>query len=236
MTLVLKALNQPDIQGQRLWMTEVVGEYVVTTNEGGHGIAGSPNPDLANSAIVAIAIRNDSTGPQMLVPVTSAAKYNPGAGNADQTEFEFFYINDGWHSLYLMRLPVSSDGDTDLDGADVDEGDYYYHSVNLGVYQKVSGAPMLVVDYSVMIDVSNIIQTKCEDFFQSGLSGNRAEKAIALQGLRKTNCSEDPKFQELRGLTEDIISNDYTFRSGLTTEAQNQVEMNLDEFNVDPAN
>lgn len=236
MTLVLKPLNQPDIQGQRLWITDNTGVYAASTNEGGWGVALTPNPDQVNSALVAIARRNASTGIEELLPVSSAAKYNPTADNEDNMEFEFYYKNDGWHTIYLMRLPVSSDGDTDFDSADINEGDYYYHSVNLGVYQKVGGSPSVITDYTVMIDDANVVQTKCDDFFQSGLAGERAAKYQSMRATRKTNCAEDPKFQEQRGLTEDIISSEYIFRSGLTTDAQNNAERNLDEFNVDPAN
>lgn len=236
MTLVLKPLNQPDIQGERLWITDVTGEYVAVTNEGGWGIALTPNPDQVNSAIIAIARRNSSTGIEELVPVSSAAKYNPGASNDDNVEFEFFYKNDGWHTMYLMRLPVSADGEIDVDDIAINEGDFYYHSVNLDVYQKVGGVATLVPDYTVMIGDSNVVQTKCEDLFQSGLSKKRGVNYISMMDTRKTNCSEDNKFQALRGLTEDIISSDYIFRSGLTSDAQNNVEKNLDEFNVDPVN
>ncbi len=238
MTLVLKALNQPDIQGERLWITDVTSEYVVTTNDGGWGIDEVPNPNQSVSAIVAIARRNASAGIEELLPVGAAVFYNPSALNTDTHSFEFFYRNDGHHTMYLMRLPVSADGDISLDISPVaiNEGDYYYHTINLGVYQKVGGNPVLVTDYTIMIDNGDIIQTKCEDFFQSGLASNRAIRYLNYKATRKTNCAEDPKFQELRGQTEDIISNDYIFRSGLTVDAQNGVEENLDEFNVDAVN
>jgi len=237
MTLVLQALNQPDIQGERLWVSEVTSEYVVTTNEGGWGIAETPNPDKNVSCIVALARRNASAGIEELLPVGAQVYYNPSALNTDTVAFEFFYKNDGHHSIYLFRLPVSSDGDNSLDitPQSINEGDYYYHTVNTAVYQKVGGLPVAVTDLTDLI--GNVtIQTLCEDFFQSGFAIERATRYLDMKATRKTNCAEDPKFQDLRGLTEDLISNDYTFRSGLTVDAQNMMEENLDEFNVDAVN
>jgi hypothetical protein len=236
MTLVLKALVQPNTEGDRLFITDVTGAYAASTNEGGWGDAGVPNPDLVNSALVAIAIRKASEGDENLAPVATAARFNPLATNDDQTTFEFYYKNDGSHNAYLMRLPVSSDAIVDLDGNTLVDGDYFYNSVLLDVYKMVGATPTLLESLSEMIDNDTIVQTLCQDIFQPLQAKDRAARYLKMVATRKTNCSENPEFQDLRGHTEDLISNDYAFRSGLTIQAQDMVEQKLDELNIDNVN
>jgi hypothetical protein len=135
-----------------------------------------------------------------------------------------------------MRLPVSSDAIVDLDGNTLVDGDYFYNSVLLDVYKMVGATPTLLESLSEMIDNDTIVQTLCQDIFQPLQAKDRAARYLKMVATRKTNCSENPEFQDLRGHTEDLISNDYAFRSGLTIQAQDMVEQKLDELNIDNVN
>lgn len=239
MALQLKFKTQQDRGAERLWLTNLTGEYNATDNQGGFGIAGTPNPDLGQICLLAIIQRNASSGAQNLEAVGSATQYNPSAVNTDENVFEFVYINDGWHSMNLVVLPASSNQTTDQLGAEIQVGQYYYYTVDNTVYLKVSltnpeqDTPIEEEDYPEVLNQVDIITTRCEDVFLSKLSVQREDQYIDYRKTRKGVCTPDQQFNAMRELTEDLISIDYTFRSGLMVQSQDQTETILDEQNLD---
>lgn len=226
MALTLKFKTQIDSAADNLFITDKTGEYDAEDNTGGWG---SPNAELNQSAVLAQIIYKRSTGDVSLEPVGTQIRFNSGASNTDEYQFQFTYQNDGYHQQYLMRLPASNDGDFTLEGLGIVDGDYFYLVPQTDVYQKVAGVNVLVEDYTVLIGNENIIQTLCEDLWLGVLSVRRSELYLQYREDRSSGCDISSQFQELRALTEDLIGSDYTFRSGLQTQAQDQVETLLDE-------
>ena len=60
----------------------------------------------------------------------------------------------------------------------------------------------------------------------------REEQYIDYRKVRKGVCEPNSIFNEMREITEDVISSDLTFRSGLMVQAQDQAETLIDEKNL----
>lgn len=229
MSLTLKLLNQIGSGSENLFITDKTGEYDATDNTGGWGVS---NPELNESAILAQIVYKASGGDVSLEPVGSQLRFNSSANNADENQFQFTYFNDGYHIHYLMRLPVSNDGDFTLEGIGIVEGDYFYFVPQADVFRKIAGENVLVEDYKELIGASNVTQSNCEEFWLGRLSIERSNQYLQYREDRSSGCDISSQFQELRALTEDLIGSDYTFRSGLQVQAQDQVETLLDENNL----
>jgi len=235
MALVIKSENLSNRAADRLWITERSGLYDAIDNPGGWG---APNPDQDVSAFVAIAIRKASVADEMLLPVSSAAFFNPTAGNSDEHSTEFYYINDGVYDFYLIRLPVSNDGVTDLESNALGEGDYFYLTGSNDIYQRTGSQNVLVPDYRVLIDISqsNVIQNYCQNYYGGQQTIARQQKYREYKIARQGKMAEKPIFFDCYERTLEIISQEYSFRSGLLIDAQNQVETALDEYDIDNVN
>jgi hypothetical protein len=229
MALTLKLLTQIASDVKDLFITDKTGEYDASDNTGGWG---APNPELNQSALLAQVVYKASTGDVSLEAVGSPIRYNPAASNTDESQFQFTYVNDGYHIHYLMRLPASNDGSFTLEGFGINEGDYFYFIPQSDVYVKQSGENVLVTDYTVLIGDSNISQSLCEDLWLGELTVERSSLYLQYREDRNSGCDISSQFQELRALTEDLIGADYTFRSGLQIQAQDQVETLLSENNL----
>jgi len=241
MALVLTFKTEPNNSADRLWITDSTGEYEATNNPEGWGDPPpGANHDLNASALAVLILRKDSAGDQQLQPVSSDAIHNPGAANDDINVFEFYYVNDGTHYMYMWRLPVSADGVTDLEANAFVEGDYFYHSINQDVERVTATIPEVITDYTEMIDVATgntfLYQTLCQDTFSAASAVKRQQEYRSYKAARQGNCAEDPLFLQAMETTLDIIGSEYSFRSGLLVEAQRQVETLLDEKDIDNAN
>ncbi len=230
MPLVLKYKTQIDISAEFLWVTDKTGEYSSPDNEGGWG---NPNQELNQSALLTLINLKHSTGDIPLMPVGVQVKFSAASVNSQETMFQFNYESDGYHDMYLIRLPVSNDGLITLEGIGLSEGDYFYYTAQDDIYQIVNLFPVLVEDYNVILDdISNQINTRCQEIFLGLLSVQRSELYLKYREDRNEGCNVDNQFDTLRMLTEDLIGADYTFRSGLTTQAEDQTETLLDEYDV----
>lgn len=238
MALGLKVLLQLDISGGSIWITDKTGEYVVASNEGGWGVAGTPNPDLAQSALVWSVVRNDLAGKQKVQPVSFDTFHDNSALNIDETTVEFAYLNDGWYTMTMFRLPVSADGVNKLEGGTLVEGEYYLSTDtnNSGVKQIVSGSPEDVEDYEVMVDDITVVQIKCEEMFYSKLAIKSNDLYKEYRDIRdkKGGDYKDArnKLAEVTDIREDIRGADYAFRSGLTTEGQDIIETAITRYDI----
>lgn len=230
MALVLKFKTQINVDADRLFITNLTGEYATPDNEGGFG---TPNENLNELCLLAIIQRNASTGAESLEPIGNPFSYNPTAANDFENVFEFEYINDGWHTMDLIVLPVSVNQNTDLLGATINIGDNFYYTVTSKIHIKTGvDASEEVADLTTVLDQAGITKSRCEDMFLGTLSVERENQYISYRKTRSGVCQPDAKFNAMRELTEDIISADLTFRSGLTVQSQDQVEVLLDEQNV----
>lgn len=241
MALALKVLIQQDISGGSIWLTDKTGEYASPDNEGGWGAAGTPNPDLGDSALVFSVVRNTQAGKEKVSPVSSGVYFNDAALNTDEITFEFRYLMDGWHSISFFRLPVSADGVNTEEGGVLSDLDYYYDNApgNNEVRQLDAGETLgykVIDDYEEMIDNVDIVQITCEEMFYNKLA---IKKNDLYKSYRDTRDKKGGQYKETRNyleyvldIHEDIRGADYAFRSGLMTEAQDIIETAVTRYKI----
>ena len=226
MSLKLNFLLQIDISGDFLWITDSTGEYSVNNEEGW----GAPNPELNQSCLVAQIVRRaeddvtEETADVPLVNVNANIVFNAGATNSDVNQFQFEFDRDGHHLATLFRLPVSTDGIFDLELNTLIEGTYFYWVTPAAVYRIVNGTPVLIEDLNEMVGDPATVQTTCQDVFMPLLIGKKTAFYQAYKNGRAGACTDDDNFNASRELQSDIQGADYQFRSGLTTEAENNID------------
>ena len=230
MALKLTFQIQIDADGESLWITDKTGAYDATDNEGGWG---TPNPELNETALAVLVQRSDADGLINLSPVSTDVQYNSGASNTDETIFQLLLGRDGRHLAYMFALPVSNDGATIIvSGTPLAEGDYFYWTTNNAVYKIESGSPVVVEDYSEMIDNVNIVQTLCQELILPDLTRKKHELYREYKDPRSKRCNDDATFQQVMLLQQDIQGADYSFRSGLTTQSEEIIDTLLHEYEL----
>jgi len=228
MALSMKQQVLLDNVVETIFQIDKTGEYSSPDNEGGYG---TPNPELNQSALLALCFYKSSNGEVECEAIGGNLKYNPAAANTDETEFKFQYVNDGWYDHYLFWLAVSNDGSTDLTGRTLDEEEYFYYQGAL--YQIQTATPVLIEDATVVRDQETIVKVLCERFWTGKLKVQRNNYYKTFAQTRTGACDDNPSFQKTRILSEDIATAITTFRSGLKVEAQDQVETLLDIHDLD---
>lgn len=228
MALQLKQQVLLDNIVETIFQVDKTGEYSSPNNEGGYG---SPNPELNQSAILALCFYRASDGEEECGAIGGNLKYNPIASNDEELEFQFRYINDGWYDHYLFWLAVSTDGSTDLTGRTLDEEEYFYYQGT--IHQIQGGNAVEVEDYSVLRDQETNTRILCERFWTGNLKVKRNNYYKSFADAREGACDDNPSFRKTRILSEDIATAITTFRSGLKVEAQKQAETLLDIHDID---
>lgn len=226
MPLQLKVKNEVSIDGTKIIVIDDTQQYTVN-NIGGWG---SGNGELDEYCLVACVVRKDSAGDQFLEPITTQAVHDSGAANNKQTEFEFTYMNDGSHEIYLFRIPVSTDGINYLTGGTVQEGDYYFR--NNVIYLQGAVDPE-EVEPQDLIGIETVMSALCEEFLLARLAIERQKIYKEYRKKRITQCDDaDSILKELVELREDIQGATYAFYSDLKIEAQDQAESLLDKYQL----
>lgn len=231
MAETIKVKLYSDREAQRLWAENTTGAYDADDNTGGYG---APNNDLNTLCLLTVMTRKASAGDQVLTPVGAQFVYDSGAANTKETLFEFEYINDGYHTIEMAILPVSNDQTVDLNGNNLTDGQHYYYTVEGKIYlhDSVNGDSE-VTDLTTVMDEDGLNVQLCEEIFISNLAIRRNDKYLDYRQTRNGQCSPSEEFSAAQELTEDIISLENTFKSGLKVEAQDQVERLLDEQNLE---
>lgn len=230
MALIIKQKTEQDREGDRVYVTDITGEFSDPTNLGGYG---GLNYDLNTLCVMSLIIYNHSEGDSYLDYVGGQFIHDSGASNDKETLFEANYIGDGWHSAHLIHLPVSNNHNQDLNFNQLNDGDFFYYPLTNTINVKTGiDESDEVEDLSTVLLATNLEETICEEFFQSKLLIHREKEYSEYRRQRTSVCAPSAIFNELRETTEDIISSEYTFRSGLKVEAQSQIELVLDEKNV----
>lgn len=237
MALELKGLPQISQDGKYLWFTENVGEYAVTTNEGGWG---TPNVELNQSALLQWVYRK--TNPtELLAPVGQALKHNASAVNTDETAFQTDYLQDGYHQFHIARLMVSSDDLSSIDTTPVvfTVGDIWYNSIDTQVKELTAGG-VVVLDITDQADLDNIAANAsvtyllCEQMYYKNLSVEKNSKYTEMVQARRDE--DTAQIAQLRIDQTDIMLGTataaYQFSYGLKIEAQATIESLLDDFNL----
>lgn len=230
MAIIIKQKVSQDREGERVWITDITGEHNDPDNLGGYGV---DNPNLNTLCIVSVIGYNHSEGVQYLDFVGSQFIYDGSASNDKETLFEALYKNDGWHSANLCILPVSQNQNQDINSNQLNVGDYFLYTDTNKIHVKTGDSlSEEVEDINTVITAPNVQLTLCEEFLQSKLLIFREQEYAEYRRERTAVCAPSALFNEIREVTEDIISSEYTFRSGLKVEAQDQIELILDEKNL----
>jgi hypothetical protein len=241
MALILKSEFSISTSGSKIYVTDKTGAYNATTNPGGWGAS---NVFLSDTCLLALVIRKASSGLQ-LFSSDAYYIYDAAADNADENNFEFTFALDGVLDICLIRLPISDDDAVYYDSGDsILDGEFYYNTINDGVYKMESGTPVLVLGGTTK-DTTRILQipyAQTTSNFYTSVTTDITTPLLAIQAQklykqyrveREKNCDDaEPLFQELLKLHEDIRGSYYTFWSNLTAEAQGQVESLLDEYQI----
>ena len=227
MAHTIKQKIQIDATTLYLWITDQTGEYDPAINDTGWG---DPNPELNESCLLCYLERQASEGVEEATPVSAQFIYDPVADNADEKQFQFNYINDGWYKSWLIRLMVTIDGITSVDGATILDGDYFYMSGI--IYNKVAGENIVVTDYKELTEDIGLTMTMCDSYWSSKGAQKRVDDYYEYIGKRTGPCNENTVFSEVVMLREDIQGGQWAFKSGLTTHSQKLAESLIDIHNL----
>ena len=230
----LKSKYAVSVDVGTLKVTDITGEYSAT-NTGGWG---APNWDLNETALWVVVKRQASAGEQLFVPKTVDIVYDAGALNTDETEIEFDYYNDGVIDVTIGALQVSTDGVNYVAGGAIPNDDFFYwNNGGTQIWQMVAGVPTAVADAETLVDNPDAVQVTVTDILTPRLAVEKQSLYKQYRKSRDTKCDDAQElFDELQKLSQDIQGAIYAFYSGLTVEAQSQVETMLDRYELtDPA-
>jgi hypothetical protein len=217
------------IDVSKLVVTDITGAYDASTNPGGWG----GTNQLDESAVWAVVTRKASTGDEFFEPVASQIIFDNAALNTKETEFEFEFINDGVLEVVLGMLKASTDGINYAGGGAIGEGEIFYWS-NAGtlIWKMVSGTPE-VVEINDLVGDDNVVQTLASDILLPRLAVQKQALYKEYTIKRDTRCDDAQElFDELQKLSQDIQGAIYAYYSGLTVQAQDQVETMLDRYKL----
>ncbi len=231
MAQVIKHKYAVNVAATRLVVSDISGANVPPNVTGW----GAPNLELNETAIWAIVKRKASTGDQYMVPVASQIVYDAGALNDKVTEIEFIFNNDGVLEVTMGALRASVNGVSFIDATPIPDGTFFYWVSGGNVlWQMVAGVPVAVLDINVLLaNASTVLQTTTADILLPRLAVKKQELYKKYRISRDTECDDaEPLFNELLKLSQDIQGAIYAFYSGLTIEAQDQVETMLDRYGI----
>jgi len=230
MALILKSKYQVSTDGTTLRLINVTGAYDPSTNPGGFG---TPNPELSDSALIALILRRLDDTDTPLVPISNQILYDNGALNSDEAAFDFTYLQDGHHMMYLFRLPVSLDGIVTVEGPALVNGNYFYWNNGDVIWKMEGGTAVPVTDLTEMIDNPSITQKLCEDLIFIKLTQKFNEMYQDYREKREDCCDGlDALFQELQMFRLDLIGAKMSFKSDLVDEAEDIIESLIKKYNV----
>lgn len=232
MALILKPKYQIDVLGTTLYVTDITGQYGtvdVVENEGGWGVL---NPSLADSALVALVQRFIGTTGSSLQTISNQIIYDNTALETKETQFTFTTGLDGHIKITLFRLPVSLNGATTVELAELQEGDFFYWN-NVSLIWKIENSLPVVVTVEELIGVTSVTQTTCEDLMFPSLAIKYNTLYRLYVESRDTSCnSAEAKFQELLHLRMDLYGAKTLFRSGLTTLSEDVINTLLQRYDL----
>lgn len=227
----LKSKYYVSIDVTTLKVTDLTGAYSAASNPGGWG---APNWLLSQTAIMAIVKRKASAGDQYFVPSNLEVTFNPSAISTTVTEINFTYLNDGVFEITLAAIPASTDGINLLSGGAIPEGQvFYWAHTGSYVWKKVGGINTAITDLHTLLADISVLQILATDILEPKLAVQKQKMYKEYRIARDTECDDaDDKFTELQKLSQDIQGSIYAFYSGLTTEAQSQVETMLNLYEL----
>lgn len=236
MALSLDSLPQLTQNGLYHWLTDKSGAHDAVTNPTGYG--GGVNVELGQSALLAFVYY--MTNPtMMLVPVGATIKYNASADDADETQFQFDYDEDGSHQFHMVRMPVSIDDENSIDTSIVEFviGDIWYNSLELLVKTLTSeGIETLDItdqdDLNTIIASAAVTTTLCEKLYSNHLAVEKNNRYNSqVEARRNENMQQvDRLRKDQTDIQLGVSAASYQFSFGLKIEAQNKIESLLDQF------
>lgn len=231
MPVSLKVKYAVSVDSKTLRVTDITGEYSAT-NLGGWGTV---NEELNQTALVFAVKRKASEGDEFMSPVTTQIVFDDAAANNAEKSVDFTYSNDGVLEVSLLVIPASTDGINFLAGGAIQEGDYFYWSNNgTYIWRLVEGEPVAVTDVNTLVGLTGEInQVTEQDILMPQLAVEKQKLYKQYRLERDKECDDAIKiFNELLRLSQNIQGAIYAFYSGLTVEAQDQVESLLEEYQL----
>lgn len=230
MAQILKGKYQIDVLGTTLYITDISGVYDVADNTGGWG---SPNPSLAQSAIIALVQRFVGITGTSLTAISSQIVYDPSALNTKQTQFTFQKGLDGHIKITLFRLPVSLDGANTVESNEIVSGDYFYWNSSSHLLWKMVGVTPVAVEIIDLLGKVNVLQSTCEDLIFPSLAIKHNALYRTYKDERDEDCNAaDVLFQEVLRLRLDLYGAKTCFRSGLITKAEDIINTLLKKYDL----
>lgn len=217
----------------KLVVTDMTGEYDVTSNPGGYG---DPNEDLNTLAVWAAVFLKHSTGDILFEPVTTYALFDDSADNTKQTTRDFLFKNDGVIDVYIGTLPVSPDGVVYLNGDAIQLDGFFYRNTEGGPFwKKTINGNIGYATPEILIGDDSVVQALCSDITLPRLAKEKQRVYKEYRKLKGTSCEgkDEVLWRQLLELSQDIQGAYYAFYSNLKIEAQDQVESMLSQYNLE---
>jgi hypothetical protein len=241
MALELKAQLATDSTGRYLWTTDTTGEYDAVDNPGGHGDGGdgSGNSNLNEVAMMVIGKVNNET-PIYHDFIGTQVRYNASYTNDQQLQWQLNYKQDGWHTIYLIKLWASSNDVNSLDSYNARTFiiDDMWYNVNESVVKVMEsgGARTLdltnAVDLELIIANENNVKATCQTMYYVDLFKKKEEFALIKRESRR-NEDYQQENEARRNQTEillQVASADWNYGGGNMYEAHDIVETLIDDF------
>lgn len=233
MPLQLKVATQLGILGETLNVINRTGAYS-PSNEGGFG---DVNPSLNQSALAVYVERSSLGVVERLHPVSTDELFNNAAANDDETTLEMQFGKDGNHKAYLFYLPVSQNGITTLEGDVISVGQYFYWDGNNAnptrTYQLLASGPAWIANKGLMVGDSSVIQAFCQELIHPALTVKKNDLYKEFVHQRDNGCDDLTPFRNANlDLGEDLKGASASFYSGLTTEAERQINNLLEKHGL----
>jgi hypothetical protein len=213
--LELKAIS--DQRAEIIWVFDKTGAYDVTQNPTGWG---DPNPELNETCLMVYAERVvDGSDNVVCQIITNQFVFDASAVNTEEKQFQILYDADGHYVITLLRIPVSEDGTTNLEGDDLEDGDYVYHESVLK--KMVSGTLEPVDDYTELIGLEGVIQETCEKLFTKKAEVLYNKKYREFMDVRNANTEDIDHYQEvIDDIKFSIAGAVYQFQGNLKAAAR----------------
>lgn len=241
MALELKAQLTTDSTGRYLWTIDKTGEYDLVSNPGGHGDGGdgSGNSNLNEVAMMVIGKVNNET-PAYHTFVGTQVKFNTGYTNDQELQWQLNYVQDGFHTIYLIKLWASTNDVNSLDTYNartfIIEDMWYNTTENVVKVMESGGVRVLDLtdpdDLELIAANINNVKATCNTMFYVDLFKKKEEFALLKREARRDEdyAQEDEMRRNQTEILLQVASADWNYGGGNMYEAHDIVETLIDDF------
>ena len=196
------------------------------SNTGGYG---SPNPELANQAMMLFVQRVTDSG--NIAESILSTQIVTGLAVYDHA-WQVNHSADGHYKIGMFAIPVTTDGITTADGDTIVADDIVYYN---GLVQEYNGSTYAeVTDYSTLFDEAGVAQEVQELPLYPLIQIIYAQKLELYVNNRNSgdvlDQYEQEEFDEIERLRLDLEGAHYLFWSGSPTEYRDTIERLTNKF------